>query len=184
MKRDILISTIARRYARAMLEVSIKQRNFSTVLEELENFSGLLESTPMLRTLFANPAISSQAKQRVLKEVSAKAQYQELTFNFLKTLIHRDRLNFLDQVIVSAEQQFLEKQGIMVVEVTTAQRLSQEEENGLVEKLQGFTGKKVQLENRVDPSLIGGVITRIGTTLYDGSVQAQLEQLRAKIQEA
>jgi F-type H+-transporting ATPase subunit delta len=71
-----------------------------------------------------------------------------------------------------------------VVEVTTAQRLSQEEENGLVEKLQGFTGKKVQLENRVDPSLIGGVITRIGTTLYDGSVQAQLEQLRAKIQEA
>ncbi|MCI0412853.1 ATP synthase F1 subunit delta [bacterium] len=184
MKRDILISTIARRYSRAMLEVSIKQRNFSTVLEELENFAGLLGSTPHLRTLFANPAISSEAKQRVLKELSARAKYLELTFNFLKTLIHRDRLNLLDQVIVSAEQQFLEKQGIMVIEVITAQRLSQEEESRLVEKLQGFTGKKVQLENRVDPSLIGGVITRIGTTLYDGSVQAQLEQLRAKIQEA
>jgi F-type H+-transporting ATPase subunit delta len=184
VNRDILISTVARRYARAMLEVSIKQRKFSTVLEELENLSALLDSTPLLRTLFANPAISSDAKLRVLKELSAKARYQELTFNFLKTLIHRDRLNLLDQVIVSAEEQFLEKQGIMVVEVTTAQRLSQEEENRLVEKLQGFTGKKVQLENRVDPSLIGGVITRIGTTLYDGSVQAQLEQLRAKIQEA
>ncbi len=184
MKRDILISTVARRYARAMLEVSIKQRNFSTVLEELENFAGLLESTPKLRILFANPAISSQAKQRVLKELTAKAGYQELTFNFLKTLIQRDRLNFLEQVIVSAEQQFLEKQGIMVVEVISAQRLSQEESARLSEKLQGFTGKKVQLENRVDTTLIGGVITRIGTTLYDGSVQAQLEQLRAKIQEA
>jgi F-type H+-transporting ATPase subunit delta len=184
VKRDILISTVARRYARAMLEVSIKQRNFSTVLEELENFGALLDSTPLLRTLFANPAISAEAKLRVLKELSGKAQYKELTFNFLKTLIHRDRLNLLDQVIISAEQQFLEKQGIMVVEVTTAQRLSQEEENHLVEKLQGFTGKKVQLENRVDSTLIGGVITRIGTTLYDGSVQAQLEQLRAKIQEA
>jgi F-type H+-transporting ATPase subunit delta len=111
-------------------------------------------------------------------------KYQELSFHFLKTLIHRDRLNLLEQIIVSAEQQFLDKQGIMVVEVISAQRLSSDEQNRLIEKLQGFTGKKVQLENHVNASLIGGVITKIGTTLYDGSVQAQLEQLRAKIQEA
>jgi F-type H+-transporting ATPase subunit delta len=184
MKRDVLISTVARRYAHAMLEVAIRQRNFSTVLEQLESFEGLLESTPILRTLFVNPAISADAKQRVLKDISDKMKFQELTFHFMKTLIHRGRLNLLDQVIVSAEQQFLEKQGIMVIEVISAQRLLPEEQNRLVEKLQGFTGKKVQLENHVDPSLIGGVVTKIGTTLYDGSVQAQLEQLRAKIQEA
>jgi F-type H+-transporting ATPase subunit delta len=184
MKRDILISTVARRYARAMLEVSIRQRNFSTVLEQLENFTEVLNSTPLLKTLFLNPAISPATKQKVLKGLSDKMKFQELTFHFLKTLIHRDRLNLLEQIIVSAEQQFLEKQGIMVVEVISAQRLLPEEQNRLIEKLQGFTGKKVQLENHVDASLIGGVITRIGTTLYDGSVQAQLDQLRAKIQEA
>ena len=184
MKRDILISTIARRYARALLEASIKQRNFSVVLEELENFSRMLDSTPILRTLFVNPTIAKETKLRVLQGLSSKSKYQELTFNFLKTSIHRDRLNLLEQVIISAEEQFLEKQGIMVVEVITAQRLTQDEENGLVQKLQEFTGKKVQLENHVDTSLIGGVVTRIGTTLYDGSVHAQLEQLRAKIQEA
>jgi F-type H+-transporting ATPase subunit delta len=184
MKRDILISTVARRYSRAMLEVAIRQRNFSTVLEQLEGFAELMDTTPLLKTLFLNPAVAPSAKQRVLRELSNKLKYQDLTFHFLKTLIHRNRLNLLEQVVVSAEQQFLEKQGIMVVEVISAQRLTPEEQNKLVEKLQGFTGKKVQLENHVDASLIGGVITRIGTTLYDGSVQAQLEQLRAKIQEA
>jgi len=184
MKRDILISTVARRYSRAMLEVAIRQRNFSTVLEQLETFSDQLQKTPVLRTLFMNPAISSDTKQKVLKELSDKLNHQELTFLFLKTMIHRGRLNLLDQVVVSAEQQFLEKQGIMVVEVISAQRLLPDEQNRLIEKLQSFTGKKVQLENRVDPALIGGVITKIGTTLYDGSVQAQLQQLKSKIQEA
>jgi F-type H+-transporting ATPase subunit delta len=183
MNRDILISTVAKRYARAVLEVSIKQRNFSIVLEELESFSKLLESNSLLRTLFVNPSVSKKIKLNVLQGLIAKTKDQELTHNVLKTLIQRDRLKLLEQVILSAEEQFLERQGIMVVEVTTARRLSQEEEGGLVQALQEFTGKKVQLENRVDPTLIGGIITRIGTTLYDGSIQAQLEHLRAKIQE-
>ena len=184
MKRDILISTVARRYAHALLDISIKQRNFSIVLEELESLSRVMESTPILRTLFLNPAITKDTKLRVLEGLSSKLKFQELTFNFVKTLMHRDRLKLLDQVILSVEEQFLDRQGIMVVEVISAQRLSDAEQNGLIAKLQEFTGKKVQLENHVDPSLIGGAITKIGTTLYDGSVQAQLEQLRAKIQEA
>ena len=184
MRRDILISTVAKRYAKAFLEAAIKQRNFSTVLEELENFSNTLQAAPLLHTLFSNPAISAKAKLRVLKELGSRTKYQQLTFNFLSLLIQRGRLNLLDQVTLSAEQQFLEKQGIMVVEVITAQRLRPDEENRLTDKIQEFTGKKVQLENRVDSSLVGGVVTRIGTTLYDGSIQAQLEQLRVKIQEA
>jgi F-type H+-transporting ATPase subunit delta len=110
-------------------------------------------------------------------------RYQTLTLNFLNMLIRRDRLNLLDQIIISAEQQFLDRQGIVVVEVTTATRLSADQERQLAAKLEKFTGKKVQVENRVDPSLIGGVVTRIGTTLYDGSVEAQLQQLKARIQE-
>jgi F-type H+-transporting ATPase subunit delta len=184
MKRDVLISTLARRYAHAMLEVAIRQRNFSTVLEQLESFADLLGANPVLTTVFMNPAVGHDSKEKVLKDLTQKMNFQDLTFHFLKTLIHRDRLKMLDQIVVSAEQQFLEKQGIMVVEVVSAQRLLPDEQTQLAEKLQGFTGKRVQLENKVDPSLIGGVITKIGTTFYDGSVQAQLEKLRAKIQEA
>lgn len=183
MNRDILISTPARRYARALLEVALKQRNFSIVLQELETFRKELQEVPLLQDLFLTPAIPQDKKKKVLEGLSSKAKVQTLTTNFLSTLIHRNRLNLLEQAIASAEQQFLERQGIIVVEVLTAKKLQPQEENKLMAKLQAFTGKKVHLENRVDRSLIGGVVTRIGTTLYDGSVQAQLQQLKAKIQE-
>lgn len=181
MKRDILISTPARRYAKALLEVALKQRNFAKVLEELEGFQADLQEFLLLRQLFLSPAIAPAKKKKVLEDLSQKMGLEQLTFNFLSTLIHRDRLNLLEQVIVSSEQQFLERQGITVVEVVTARRLQADEESRMVAELEAFTGKKVRLENRVDPALIGGAITRIGTTVYDGSVQAQLEQIKVRM---
>jgi len=183
MNREVVISTPAKRYARAMLEVTIRHRNFSIVLEELELFQRQLQNVPLLQKLFMNPAISPGAKLKVLSQLAAKLALRDLTINFLKTLIHRDRLNLLEQVIVSAEQQFLEKQGILVVQVMSPKKLDAEQERRLSEKLEKFTGKQVQLENKIDASLIGGIITRIGTTWYDGSVEAQLQQLKARIQE-
>ena len=184
MKRDTLISTPARRYAGAMMEVAIKQRNFMQVLEQLELFQKQMDEVPVLMQLFVNPAVPIENKLKILGDVGAKLQLLELTMNFLKTLMRRHRLSLLREIMASAEQQFLEKQGIVVVEVITARRLEGDEEKGLVAKLEAFTGKKVQLENSVDPSLIGGAITRIGTTLYDGSVTAQLEQLKQKIMQS
>ena len=183
MKRDILISTPARRYAKALLEVALKQSNFSTVLEEMEMFRAHLQSVLMLKVLFLNPAIPNEKKKKVLEGLSTKMKFQQLTLNFLTTLIHRDRLNLLEQIGVSADQQYLERQGILVVGVTAAKKLEPGEQQKLTAKLEGFTGKKVRLENTINPALIGGAITRIGTTLYDGSVEAQLQQMRTRIQE-
>jgi len=181
VKRDILISTPARRYAHALLDVSIKHRNFSIVLEELESFHKQLQENALLHQVFLNPAVPPVKKKKVLEDIAKKVGYQELTVNFLNTLIHRGRLNLLEQIVISAEQQFLERQGIIVVEVTTAKKLDSEDEKKLTTQLEAFTGKKVQLENRVNPSLIGGVVTKIGTTIYDGSVQTQLQHMKAKI---
>ncbi|HSP07542.1 MAG TPA: ATP synthase F1 subunit delta [Acidobacteriota bacterium] len=181
MSKDILISTPARRYAHALMQVAIKHRNFTTVLEELELFLRQLQDVPVLRTLFVNPAVPSDKKTKILEDVGNRLKFQPITLNFLKTLTRRNRLTLLEEVIPSAEQQFLEMQGIVVVEVTTARRMDPDEQRGLAAKLEDLTGKKVQLENRVDPGLIGGVVTRIGTTLYDGSIQAQLEQMKLRM---
>jgi F-type H+-transporting ATPase subunit delta len=183
MNQTILISTAAKRYARAFLEVAIRQRSFSLVLEELETFRSQLLATPMLQQVFLNPALTPEKKKEVLDILGEKMKLQKLTLNFLNTLIRRDRLRLLQEIIVSAEQQFLERQGILVVEVFSAKRLRPEEEQKLTRKLEAFTGKKVQLENRIDANLIGGLITRIGSTLYDGSIEVQLQHLRSKIQE-
>jgi F-type H+-transporting ATPase subunit delta len=181
VRRDILINTPARRYAHALLDVSIRHRSFSLVLEELESFHKQLQENALLQQVFLNPAVPPVKKKKVLENIAKKIGYQEVTVNFLNTLIHRNRLNLLEQVVISAEQQFLERQGIIVVEVTTAKKLDPEEEKKLTAQLESFTGKKVQLENRVSPSLIGGVVTKIGTTIYDGSVQMQLHHMKAKI---
>jgi F-type H+-transporting ATPase subunit delta len=184
MKRDLMISTPARRYARALVEVAIKQRNFSAVFEELEAFRHQLEALPLLEQLFLNPAVPQAKKKNILDQLGRKQALQPLTINFLLTLMRRGRFRLLEQILASAEQQFLERQGITVVEVATARALQPHEEKQLIARLEAFTGKKVRLENRIDRSLIGGVVTRIGSTLYDGSVQAQLMQLKARIQEA
>jgi F-type H+-transporting ATPase subunit delta len=184
MKPEILISTPARRYARALLEVALKQGTFTNVLEELGTFRDQLQNVPLLKVLFLNPAISNQKKLQILEGLCNKMKFQQLTINFLRTLIHRDRLNLLEQIVYSAEQQHLERQGILVVEVTTARKLEADQEQKLISKLESFTGKKIRLQNSIEPALIGGAVTRIGTTLYDGSVEAQLQHLKAKIQEA
>lgn len=181
MSNQVLVSAVARRYAHALLDASIKQRNFTAVLDELEMFRKQLGDVPALRELFLNPAVPPQKRKKVLDDIGKKAGTHQLTLNFLQTLIHRDRLNLLDQVILSAEQQFLERQGILVVEVITARPLEPEEERQLVDKLEKFTGKKIQIDNHIDKSLVGGAVTRIGTTLYDGSVTTQLDQLKSII---
>jgi F-type H+-transporting ATPase subunit delta len=183
MNQEILISTVAKRYARALLEAGIRQRNFSSALEELQIFHNYLQTVPLLKALFENPAVPHERKTKILEDLNRRFGFQELTVKLLNMLVRRDRLKLLDQIIASAKQQFLEKQGIIVVEVTTARKLDRDEETKLAAKLESYTGKKVQLENQIDPSLIGGVITRIGTTLYDGSVEAQLQHLKARIQE-
>lgn len=181
MNNQILISTPARRYARALIQVAVKHRNFSAVHGELQLFQRQMEDVPVLRALFVNPAVPPDKKARILDDIGRRLKFQAITMNFLRTLTRRNRLNLLEEMIASAEQQFLEMQGIVVVEVITARKMDPEEERGLTAKLEAFTGKKVQLENKVDPSLIGGAVTRIGTTLYDGTIQAQLEQLKQRI---
>jgi F-type H+-transporting ATPase subunit delta len=184
MKEHRLIRTPSRRYARALMDVAIKLRSFTIVLEELELFERQLDATPLLRQLFMNPAVPFHQKEKVLVDLASRLKLQALTQNFLKTLIRRARLALLKEITVSAEQQFLEKQGIVVVEVMTARKLDPQEENALVARLEQFTGKKVQLESSVDSSLVGGAVTRIGTTLYDGSVVTHLEQIRQKIMQS
>jgi F-type H+-transporting ATPase subunit delta len=181
MNRETVISIAAKRYARALLQVSIKQRNFTRILEQLERFSDQLQHISMLHELFLNPAIPVDKKRKILEDVGKIMKLEPLALNFLGTVIRRNRLQLLDQIIASSEQQFLEGQGIIVVEVTSARKLAPEEESKLAQRIEEFTGKKVQLENRVEPGLLGGAITRIGSTLYDGSIQAHLEQIRHRI---
>jgi F-type H+-transporting ATPase subunit delta len=181
MTSDILVRTPARRYATALLDASLKQKNFSTVLWELETFLDQMKQVPLANEVFSNPAIPLEKKEKILEDIGSKVRFQKLTMNFLKVLVGRQRTALLAEIILSVQEQFLERQDIVVVEVTTPKKLNEIQAKKLTSQLEAFTGKKIQMENRVDPTLIGGAITQIGTTVYDGSVQASLEQIKNKI---
>ena len=181
MTKDAQISTPAKRYATALLDASLKQKNFSSVLWELETFLSQMKAVPLIEEVFSNPAIPLEKKDKIVEDIGIKLQFQELTRNFLKALARRHRTPLLAQIIASVQQQFLERQGIVVVEVITPKKLDDAQAKKLTAQLESFTGKKILMENKVDPGLIGGAITNIGTTVYDGSVQANLELIKNKI---
>lgn len=184
MISDTLVSAPARKYATALLDAALKQRNFSSVLWELETFLGQMKQVPLAKEVFSNPAIPAETKDKILQAIGTKLQFQELALNFIKALVRRQRTALLPEIILSAQQQFLDRQGIVVVEVTTPKKLDEIQSKKLTAQLEAFTGKTVQMDNKVDPALIGGAITQIGTTVYDGSVQASLEQIKNKIVES
>ncbi len=184
MTTDALVSTPARIYATALLDAALKQKNFSAVLWELETFVTQMKQVPLAGEVFSNPAIPPEKKEKILESLGSKLQFQPLTLNFIMALVRRQRTLLLTQIILSAQQQFLDRQGIVVVEVTTPKKLDEVQSKNLNAHLEAFTGKKIQMENKVDPALIGGAITQIGTTVYDGSIQASLEQIKNKIVES
>jgi F-type H+-transporting ATPase subunit delta len=183
MIADFMISSAAKRYATALLDASLKQKNFSSVIWELEIFQDQIKQVPLAKDVFLNPGIPNDKKDKILEDIGAKLKFQPLTLNFLKVLVRRGRTVLLPEILLSAQQQFMDRQGMVVVEVTTAKKLDEAQSKKLVAQLESFTGKKVQVENKVDPKLIGGAITQIGTTVYDGSVQASLVQIKNKIVE-
>lgn len=181
MTANTPVSTPARIYATALLDASLKQKNFSTVLWDLETFVTQMKQVPLAGEVFSNPAIPPEKKEKILEELGSKLRFQPLTLNFIKALVRRQRTGLLTEIILSAQQQFLDRQGIVVVEVTTPKKLDDAQSKKLTIQLEAFTGKKIQMENKVDPALIGGAITQIGTTVYDGSIQASLEQIKNRI---
>lgn len=175
------IQTVARRYANALADVVTKNGETEIVKTELKQFQNLMTQTPQLAEVFRNPAVPYEQKSRVLESLIQKTKPAKTTANFLRVLLKNARLGDLSVVNERFAHVLEERAGMVTAEVTTAQPLSTEQQTKLQTRLQNVTGKKVNLNFKIDPEIIGGVVTRIGSTVYDGSVKNQLEQLREKM---
>lgn len=178
-------STVSLRYARALVDALLGQRGgvpasaAQSIPAELETFHSLLEENAELRILFSTPAISTSKKQAVLGELAPRLELTPLTRNFLNVVIQHDRMNLLGEITKAFRTLLDERLGVAVAEITTARPLDDAEKQELAEALRARTGRAVRIQYSLDPSLIGGVLARVGSTIYDGSVRGQLERLRA-----
>ena len=171
------LQTIARRYATALAEVAIERREASEVQQEIEAWSSLIEENPQLREVFSNPTIQYDQKRKVLEELISRTRVRETTASFLRVLLKNQRLAELKYVAERFGRVLDEHNGVVAANVTTARPLPDDLQTALRDTLSATVGRKVRLSFITDEKIIGGVVTQIGSTIFDGSVQGQLERL-------
>jgi F-type H+-transporting ATPase subunit delta len=173
--------TIARRYAVALADVLTKRSDARQIQEELNQWEDLLRSNQMLTEVFGNPTIPYEQKQKVLRSLLDRTRPNQITANFLRVLLQNQRLLNLDDINIWLAKILDERAGLVSAEVTTARPVPGSSQEALRQQLEALTGKNVRLSFATDESLIGGIVTRIGSTIYDGSIRNQLELAKEKL---
>ena len=173
--------TIARRYSAALADVVLETGETETVKAELSDLSELFRSSTDLQTVFTNPAITHLNKERVLNDLIAKLKPLKTTANFLRVLLQNGRLTEIGEIDDRFDAVLQERSGVVSADITSARELPPNERTEFQTNLERLTGKKVNINYAVNRDIIGGVVTRIGSTVYDGSVKTKLENLREQL---
>jgi F-type H+-transporting ATPase subunit delta len=170
------------RYARALFDVALKESDVRQVGGDLAAFAGIVSGNDGLSRVLSNPAIPPVRKRAVVDQLLATAgSVPPVVVKLLQLLADRDRLALLPEIVTAYRERLMEHEKVIRVEVVTAIALPADRIAALQERLAVASGRRsedVHLEMRVDPSIIGGAITKIGSTVYDGSVTRQLEKMK------
>ena len=172
---------VARRYAVALADVVLSRGEAQVVREELAGWDELLRSNAQLLEVFRHPTIPYEQKRGVLEELVKRTRPRPMTANFLKVLLQNHRLADLGEINIQFAHELDRRSGVVTAQVTTARPLPADAQEALRARLGELTGRNVRLQFEVDDELIGGVVTRIGSTLYDGSVRGQLQQIKQRM---
>jgi F-type H+-transporting ATPase subunit delta len=172
---------VARRYATALADVVTARGEAQEIRRELHDWAEMMQSNEQLLEVFRNPTIPYEQKQKVLNTLIARVRVRLTTANFLQVLLQNQRLADLNEVNKRFAQLLDERSGVVSAEVTTARPVAPSAQDALRAKLTAMTGRNVRLSFTTDEELIGGIVTRIGSTIYDGSVRNQLQQVRERL---
>ena len=170
----------ASRYARALFDVTDSAGRL-VADEELSSVARLFADQADLQAVFASPSIPPSAKRAIVQSVIARAAVSTPVAKLLALLAERDRLGLLTDVAAVFHERMLTEQNVLEAEVTTAAPLGVDEQQALQARLSAATSKQVTITPRVDPAIIGGIVARIGSTVYDGSLANQLARLRERL---
>ena len=171
----------AAKYARALLDVAIHESDPAQIERSLTEFAELIAGNTELRDTLTHPAVPASSKQNVVRQLAERLQLPAPLGKLLQMLAERDRIALLPDLVEVYSERLLEHQQVVRAEVTTAVPLSAERMDGLRARLAQATGRQVTMTTKVDPELIGGVVARVGSTVYDGSVATQLAKMREKL---
>jgi len=174
--------TAAARYARALLDVAIKESvDLDRIAHELDQFIGLLKQQPAVERLLLNPAVPAPRKRGAMEQIVKLTGFAPVVSKLLVLLADRDRLVLLTEISAAYHEMLADRQNVVRAEITTAEPLSGDQAAALEQTLAKVTGKRVTMKTTVNPGVIGGVIARVGSTVYDASVATQLRKIRERL---
>ena len=169
---------IAKRYATALLELGSETGQLDQLVEELQRAAQTYDGSPELRAAVSDPLLNVHSKQEIVTEIATRLGLGQLAKNALNLLLSRRRLPALPAIAQRLREMADEKRGILRAEVHTAMPLPEEYFTLLQQQLERVTGRRIALDRKLDPSLICGVVARVGDTVYDGSLIARLRQMK------
>jgi F-type H+-transporting ATPase subunit delta len=173
----------AARYARALLDVAIKESDPERAEQELAAFVDLIGRNHELQRTLANPVVAAADKRAVVQQILERLTPTTPVGKLLLLLASRGRLALLPDLLDVYRERLMEHRNVLSAEVTTALPLSTERATQLQQRLASATGRVVTMTTKVDASIIGGVVTRIGGIVYDGSVATRLAKVRDRLEQ-
>jgi len=175
--------TAALRYARALLDVAVKEKaNLEQIETDLAGFAGLFDQHPALRKVLLNPAVPVPRKRAAVADVLGRATLSPILSKLLLLLAERDRLVLVPDMLAAYRDRLMDYRKVVRAEVTTAAPIDatriQQIQNGLT----NATGRTVTIAAKIDPAIIGGLVARVGSTVYDASIVRQLERMKERLE--
>jgi len=179
----VISRTVARRYAKAVFELAEEAGDYERTGKQLHFMLELISSHRELESIYENPAISPNSKLAIFEELEPELELDKLSANFIRLLIRKGRIHYLEAIVAEYDELERERRGIVVADVKTARPLTDTRLEELRSRLADATGKEIDLQTSEDTEILGGFVARIGGTVYDGSVEHQLQKLRKHLVE-
>ena len=172
------------RYAKALFDVTLKEGGLEQAERDLLEFAGLFQQHAELRKVLFNPAVPVTAKRKAIDQLVTRAGLKGPVAKIIALLADRDRLELLPELAVAFTERLMDHQQVVRAEVVTAGPISDDRVAALQKQLAQVTGRTVTMNTRVDPAIVGGVVAKVGTTVYDASVATQLAKMRDRLVES
>ncbi|MGF1611324.1 MAG: F0F1 ATP synthase subunit delta [Kiloniellales bacterium] len=172
------VSGLAGRYASALLELAEDKHELDSVAADLRGLQQLIDDSEDLRRLLRSPLYSREQQAKALSAIIVKAGVGDLTRRFVLIVAQNRRLFALPQMITAYLAELARRRGEVTAEVTAARPLSDAQQSKLTETLRRSVGAKVQVDLKVDPALIGGLVVRVGSRMIDSSLRTKLQKLQ------
>lgn len=176
------MASVPSTYARAFADVVFSARlDAGRAVGGLRQIAALFEQSADLRRVWENPAVPAEQKQKLLDVIVQRDGIDRPVRNLIAVLIDHRRLAILPRIVEQFEKELDRRMGLADAQISSARELGDNEKRTLEGQIAKLTGKKVRAQYGLDPSLLGGAVVRIGSTIYDGSVKGQLEKIKEAI---